>query len=118
LNNAKFKSAAAGLVFVSLAIAGGSAFAQDVPRFEVSSHCRKVASFAGSYSESLFGGCMDMEQSAYDGLKTRWARIPAATRAHCLQVASFAGGSYALLQGCVDMEDSAARTNAGRQFRY
>jgi hypothetical protein len=110
------------LLFVAAAlIASGiaAAVAQELPRFDVDRHCRTVAAFGGTYSESLFGGCMDMEQTAYDELKGRWSQLPSTTRQHCIQVARFADpGSYSLLQGCLQMETQAGQSNRSRQFRY
>jgi hypothetical protein len=96
-----------------------SVSAQEIPRFDVNTHCRQVAGVGGTYSEALFGSCMDMEQSAYDGLKTEWAALPTAARYHCIQVATVAGpGSYSLLQSCIQMETEAASQNRQRNFRY
>jgi hypothetical protein len=93
--------------------------AQELPRFDVQAHCRQVAAFGGAMSQSLLGSCVDMEQSAYDGLKPTWHQLPDAARSHCLMVARFGGpGSYSLLQSCLQMETAAGRQNQQRQFRY
>src|SRR5437660_8260042 len=86
--------------------------AQEMPRFDVDAHCRQVAGFGGSFSQTVFGSCLDMEQSAYDGMKAGWLTLPAAARQHCVQVASFGGpGSYSILQSCIQMEVQAGRQN-------
>ena len=46
--------------------------AQEMPRFDVDAHCRQVAGFGGSFSDTILGSCVDMEQSAYDGMKAGW----------------------------------------------
>ena len=89
------------------------------PRFDVDKHCEKVASFGGEYSESLFRGCMDMEQDAYNKLKETWTQLPAVMKRHCEKVARFGGdGSYSLFSGCVEMELDASRQNADKKFEY
>jgi hypothetical protein len=103
----------------ALVLAAGAARADSIPRYDVASHCRAVASFGGDYSEMLYGGCIDMEQSAYDKLKDLWTTLPSAMRAHCDSVARVAGpGSYSLLDGCIDMERAAAKENRAKSFQY
>lgn len=89
----------------------------DMPSYDVDQYCRAVARSTGAHSETIFGGCFDMEQQAYDALKPRWAALPASMRRHCDQVARSTGaGSYTILKGCVEMEESSASSNARRQF--
>ncbi|MFN4142773.1 hypothetical protein [Aestuariivirga sp.] len=113
-----------GKIGVGLLFACGmsvAAIAQEgkPPRFDVESHCKKVASFGGEYSASLFRGCMDMEQDAYNKLKGAWGGLPATMRRHCEKVARFGGGgSYSILSGCVDMELDASNQNANEKFEY
>jgi hypothetical protein len=105
-------------VLVTPALSGGLS-AQELPRFDVNTHCQEVAGVGGVYSASLFGSCMDMEQTAYDGLKAEWAALPMVARQHCIQVATVAGpGSYSILQSCIQMETQAASQNRQRKFRY
>jgi hypothetical protein len=61
---------------------------------------------------------LDQEQSAYDALKETWAALPGQTQTWCDEVAkSTGGGSYMILNGCVEQENSAAKKNSARQFR-
>lgn len=64
----------------------------------------------------IFNGCMDMEQQAYNALRSVWAQIPGRSRNYCDEVARVSGGSYSILKGCMDMETDAA--NAPRSFDY
>ena len=94
-----------------------SAAHAEMPRYDVEAHCKQVASVGGAYSASLYNGCFDMEQSAYNSLRSRWDGLPASMRKHCDDVASFAGvGSYSLLEGCIRMEEDAARQP--KKFEY
>jgi hypothetical protein len=92
--------------------------ASDLPRFDVDAHCEKVAAVGGSRSEVIFGGCMDMEQQSYDGLKAIWTSLPDNLRAHCEKVGRVGGGNYVTLLGCVEMEQQAEVQNAKRSFKY
>ena len=90
-----------------------------LPHFDVPAHCKKIAGFGGSYSEMIYSGCMEMEQTNYDSLKANWGGLGDAVKRHCLQVAQFGSdASYSILSGCVEMERAAAETNANRHFRY
>lgn len=93
------------------------AFAQQVPRYNVEGHCEAVASFGGEFSNTTYNGCIDMEQSAYRGLKGAWTGLPGNVRRHCDEVATFGGeGSYSTLQGCVQMELSAGQDRSEFSF--
>ncbi len=90
----------------------------EMPNYDVERQCRRIASMGGNYSETLYGGCFDGEQNAYDSLKDRWPQIPEAMRRQCDRIARMGGaGSYSLLQGCIQSEESAGRQNQQRQFR-
>lgn len=94
-----------------------AASAAEMPRFDVEAHCQQVASVTGSSSNTLYNSCVDMEQSAYNGLKGQWASLPASVRNHCKDVASVTGpGSYSLLESCVDMEVSAGSNRSEFSF--
>ncbi|WP_148254850.1 hypothetical protein [Aidingimonas lacisalsi] len=108
------KALIAGAALVSVS---GVVSAQDVPKYDVESHCQEVADIGGGSSNTMYNSCIDMEQSAYDGLKGVWESVPASTREHCDQVASVGGaGSYSLLESCVDMETSAAENKSEFSF--
>lgn len=93
------------------------ASAQQVPRFDVEAHCEELAGFGGEYSNTMYNTCIDVEQSAYDGLKGQWASLPASIRNHCEELARFGGpGSYSMLETCVDMEVSAGNNRS--QFSF
>jgi hypothetical protein len=96
-----------------------SVSAQELPRFDVNSQCRRIAGVSGGYSETIFSGCMDMEQAASNNIKGSWYALPSVVREQCMRIAAVGGGgSYSILQGCVQMEMEAAEKNRSRQFRY
>lgn len=99
-------------LFACLAI---PAQAQTIPRYNVEGYCQQVADVSGG-SATIFNGCMDMEQQAYNTLKIMWAQLPGNSRNYCDEVARVSGGSYSILQGCIEMETDAAR--APRSFEY
>ncbi|WP_406871595.1 hypothetical protein WHT83_14845 [Aminobacter sp. P9b] len=104
---------------ILIAGASGTAWASELPRFDVESHCKAVASFGGTYSASLDESCFSMEQAAYDGLKPIWPDLPASVARHCAEVAAFGGpGSYSLLESCIRMEVDAAGANSNRKFKF
>lgn len=90
-----------------------------VPRYDAKEHCRSLATAGGSPSESLFGGCMTIEQDAYNKLKSNWNSIPATVRKHCDSLATLGGtGSYSMLSACIEQELAAKSENAKRAFAY
>ncbi|MCK2183638.1 hypothetical protein [Halomonas getboli] len=105
------------LLGAGLAFFAGSAFAADIPRFDVEAHCGQVASISGDSSNMLYNSCIDMEQSAYNGLKGQWSGLPSNIQSHCQDVASVGGpGSYSLLESCVQMEVSAGNNRSEFSF--
>lgn len=109
MNRAHFTTS---FLFVCLAI---PAQAQTIPRYNVEGYCQQVADVSGG-SAMIFNGCMDMEQQAYNVLKTIWAQLPGNARNYCDEVARVSGGSYSILQGCIEMETDAA--SSPRSFDY
>jgi hypothetical protein len=96
-------------------IVAGTAQAQSLPRYDVSSYCRMVSDVSGG-SSMIYSGCIDMEQDAYNDLKSRWASISSTTISYCQEVASVSGGTYMILNGCIDMEQDAA--GGDNSFKY
>ena len=89
----------------------------DMPRYDVKAYCTQLAGLGGTYSEMMYDGCFQQEQSAYDGLKTQWDALPARMQDYCDQIATVGGGgSYMMLDGCVQMEKSAGGTS--NEFKY
>ena len=91
------------------------AHAQTIPRYDVAGYCEEVANVSGG-SAMILNGCMDMEQEAYNALKSVWAQIPSKPRNYCDEVAKVSGGSYSILKGCMETETNAA--DAPRSFDY
>lgn len=89
------------------------------PRFDVERHCRSVANVTGTYSAMIDRSCFEMEQTAYNALKSIWTSLAAPTRRYCTQVATVTGpGSYSILGSCINMEEAASRDNDVRKFDY
>jgi hypothetical protein len=64
-------------------------------------------------------GCFQQEQSAYDTLKATWGTVPETMKSHCDRVARFGGGgTYMILQGCIQQEIAAKSSNETSTFRY
>lgn len=83
------------------------ALANELPWFDVEKHCDAVSQFTGG-SMSMYNGCIDSEQKAYNNLRIRWSQVPAKIRRYCTEVAEFSGRSYLMLDGCVTIEQDAA----------
>lgn len=103
----------------ALALAGcfisSAASAQDIPRYSAEAYCREVSEVSGG-SSMIYGGCIDMEQTAYNSLKREWAGLPIRARTYCDEVARVSGGSYSILQGCIDMELDAANNTPAFEY--
>ena len=81
------------------------AFAQTIPNYATSVHCQRLAGFGGAFSRTIYGSCLNVEQSAALALQSRWLSISASVRERCDRIANFGGsGSYSILQSCVDVE--------------
>src|SRR6266446_3189847 len=88
------------------------AFAQTIPSYGTNAHCQRLAGFGGTFSRSVYGSCLNVEQSAALALQGRWSSIPASVRERCDRIASFGGSaSYSILQNCVDVELAAPTTS-------
>jgi hypothetical protein len=89
-----------------------------LPQYQVEKWCDDVAASTGPRSEVAYAGCIDLEQKAYDEMKTRWATMPAQRQKWCDEVARSTGnGSYLSLFGCAEQEERAAEQNAQRRFK-
>jgi hypothetical protein len=81
------------------------AFAETIPTYATGAHCQRLTGFGGAFSRSIYGSCLNVEQSAALALQSRWSSIPASVRERCDRIANFGGsGSYSILQNCVDVE--------------
>lgn len=89
------------------------------PRFDPETHCDRVGSVTGAPSELIKSGCLESEQDSYDSVKRVWADIPDATQKHCTTVAlTQVGGSYMILDGCLQQEAEAKKSNSSFKFKY
>lgn len=107
---------AIAIALLAMPLMASAGSAQSLPRYDPAAHCEIVADTAEG-SRVIYNGCMEMEQDAYDDLKTEWSGLSSNTRDHCDEVARSGGeGTYAILQGCVDMETEAA--GSAPEFRF
>lgn len=105
------------LFFACLALWSGASFAGEMPRFDVEASCEQLASLGGEFSNTMFNSCIQMEQSAYDGLKATWQTIPSGIQSQCIELAMLGGsGSYSTLDSCIAMETRAADNRASFSF--
>lgn len=98
-----------------LATTATSANAQSLPRYDPATYCKGVSDFSGG-SSVVYKGCIEMEQTSYDSLKSTWSGLSSKTRNHCEEVARYSDGSYVILKGCVDMEADAAASTPEFKF--
>ncbi len=98
-----------GMLSTSLALMlAVPVFAGEVPNFDISRHCRRLAS--DSYSLEL--ACQQSEEQDRNWLYG--TDYGPDLLAHCTRIA---GDSYGLLKACIEMEGSAKATlGGGRSF--
>jgi len=101
--------------FAMMLIAASPSFAETIPKYDVASYCQNVSDVSGG-SAMIYNGCVDMEQTAYNGLKGSWNSLPSRVRTYCDEVGRVSGGSYSILEGCIAMETEAA--NGSSTFKY
>jgi hypothetical protein len=107
------------LTTISLTTEVADAYAQMIPRYDVETYCRRVASVSGGYSSTIDGACRDQEQAAYDVLARKWPGSADDHKTFCDQVARVGGGgSYSILSTCLDQEAAASQRNAIKHFDY
>ena len=105
------------LVILAGLVAASTASAGDIPRYDVAVHCENMAGIGGNYSASVYNTCVEVEQDAYNGLKTRWEGLPNRVRSHCDELASIGGtGSYSVLETCVEVEMDAEGNKKAFQY--
>jgi hypothetical protein len=63
------------------------AFAQTIPSYGTNAHCQRLAAFGGAFSRSVYGSCLNVEQSAALALQGRWSSIPESVRERCDRLA-------------------------------
>jgi hypothetical protein len=96
-----------GSAGVLIAVAG-AAWAQELPRYDPAPGCKRFADAGGTYSEQVYALCLAQEQDAYDKFKRSGPEIPTPIRERCDQLGSAGGdgGSYRVLQLCLQREQS------------
>jgi hypothetical protein len=106
------------LLFAYATIALPAAANAEMPSYDAKAWCQQVAAAGGSFSELIYGGCLQQEQTEYNALKPNWDGLPAKVRGWCDQVARAGGqGSFVILKGCVEQELGAARSNRTFEFQ-
>lgn len=104
------------LAFTIFASVVSHAQGQELPRYDVAAHCKEVAGFGGTFSQSTENFCINEEQKAYNNLKMVWGNFSSVTRAHCLEIAGFGGGNYTTLDFCMREENTAAKNKPEFKF--
>jgi hypothetical protein len=90
---------------------------QQVPKLDVATSCKRVASAGSGYSATIYNRCIEMQQSAYDDLQDFYASVPEPLRQRCMRIATAGGGgSYSALKRCIEMQMDASRSTP--EFRY
>jgi hypothetical protein len=102
-------------LFTVSCISATPSLSEDIPRYDVESYCKQVSDVSGG-SAMINNSCIDMEQEAYNNLKSNWDAVAEKTQSYCDQVAGVTGGSYNILQSCIDMENNAS--NNAKSFQY
>jgi hypothetical protein len=82
--------------------------ADRVPRFNVESHCRFIASKVGATDDMQI--CLQKEREARQELMRQWTQLASADKSHCLRL-STAGGdpTYTELLTCLEVHRDARR---------
>ena len=76
----------------------------DDPDYATSVHCQRLAGFGGPFSRSIYGSCLNVEQSAALALQSRWSSISASVRELRPHRQLWRVRLYSILQNCVDVE--------------
>lgn len=86
-----------------------------IPRFDSEVYCRQAERRTGLEDNSIIPSCIASERESLDALRLLWPQVSEQVRISCEQrVRATTTGSYAALQGCVDMEEETA-ANLGRR---
>lgn len=99
----------------AIALAMGSAHANDLPRYDPVAYCDQISEAAGG-SMRIKNRCIDQEQESYNSLQTEWGTVAAETQQHCHDVSHMIGGSYRMLERCVISETKEASNPS--QFKF
>ena len=85
----------------------------ELPKYDVARECEGDASWP-----ALHDRCIARHQQAYDSLKKIWSGLTSEIRRRCLFSASIIGGTYPMLNGCVERELEAANRPKKAEFKY
>lgn len=89
-----------------------------MPRYDSDGYCRQVERRTGFPTNTIVPSCIASEQESLHALRAVWPRVAEPVRGYCEErVRATTTGSYAALQGCVDMQEEAA-TAASRRHRF
>ena len=87
-----------------------------MPRYDSDGYCRQVERRTGFPANSIMPSCIASEQESLHVLRALWPRVAEQVRGYCDQrVRATTTGSYAALQGCVDMQEEAAASASRRR---
>lgn len=99
----------------TIALSSFGAAAAELPRYDPPRYCETVSDVSGG-SRMIYNGCIQMEQEAYDALKSTWSTLSNRTKTYCDEVARSSDSSYSILKGCIDMESDASSSTPGFKF--
>jgi hypothetical protein len=104
------------IVLPHLALASSDAIvaaADSLPTASIASICRDAQSAALPESKAAaYDSCVRDERTAFNELRQKWARYPAAARISCAEP-SGVPVSYVELQTCLDMQSGGSLTREG-----
>ena len=112
----RFTAAAILLLTVpSVPTSGAPASGAELPRYDVSGHCGRVAVVAGTARRAeMREACERREQEAHETLSELWTTLPRDAQGRCLWATRTHGENYATLQDCVRLELEAAERRRRR----
>ena len=78
--------------------------ADTVPRYDVTSTCRKAVALTGGPEGRSVDSCVAGEEAARKDLDKQWAKLPTGERTQCIGTVAVGGSpSYVELLNCMEM---------------
>ncbi len=86
------------------------------PFYDPGAYCRRVTQY-GATSDRSFGTCYRQEQDAFNQIKLYWDRLAVRVRAFCGGVAESVGGSYQILETCLQQQGAVVEDQDNQQLK-
>lgn len=100
-----------------LLLIGSTAWAEDVPRFDINTMCRDAPRLEGSNTDP-YQSCVRDETEARGQLERQWASFDLRQREMCAQETTIGGApSYVDMLTCIQIASGNAPPNATRRAR-